>query len=73
MIAPDRSQRLMIDPTRCDGVGICTIKAPTLIELDVWGFPVISEEPLDAQTMKQAQRAVAACPKKALFLQPSEG
>ena len=60
--------RLMIDPTRCDGVGICAIKAPDLITLDAWGFPMIAESPLTEKTLVQAQRAVAACPKRALMI-----
>lgn len=60
--------RLMIDPTRCDGVGICALKAPDLITLDTWGFPLIAESPLTESTLVQAQRAVAACPKRALMI-----
>lgn len=62
------TRRLIVDPTRCDGVGICAIKAPDLISLDVWGFPLIAQEPLSEDTSAQAQRAVAACPKKALMI-----
>lgn len=62
------TRRLIVDPTRCDGVGICAIKAPDLVTLDVWGFPMISREPLTPEEEKQANRAVAACPKKALLI-----
>lgn len=62
------AEKLVIDPTRCDGIGICAIKAPDLIELDVWGFPLLSDETLDKRLHRQAARAVAACPKRALIL-----
>lgn len=63
------SQHLVVDPTKCDGVGICAIKAPDLIELDAWGFPLVSGDALtDSHLLKQAKRAVGACPKRALLI-----
>lgn len=60
---------LVVDPTKCDGVGICAIQAPDLIELDDWGFPLISGVALsDEQLLKQARKAVRACPKRALLI-----
>lgn len=69
------TRRLIVDPTRCDGVGICAIKAPDLVILDVWGFPMISREPLTPEEETQANRAVAACPKNALLIleEPARG
>lgn len=63
------TKQLRIDPTKCDGVGICAIKAPDLIRLDDWGFPLIAEQPLNTpDLMRQAEHAVNACPKRALLL-----
>lgn len=63
------TQHLVVDPTKCDGVGICAIKAPDLITLDDWGFPMIKPSDLiDSQLLKQAKRAVGACPKRALLI-----
>ena len=63
------SPRLRLDPSVCDGVGICAHLAPDLITVDSWGYPVVSVEPLERRAFeRQARAAVSACPRKALFL-----
>jgi ferredoxin len=60
---------LRVDPSICDGVGICAHLAPDLVAVDSWGYPIVSGEPLSrGSETRQAEAAVAACPKKALFL-----
>ena len=62
-------RRLKVDPVACDGVGICAHLAPDLITVDSWGYPIVSIEPLERRAFeRQARAAVAACPRKALFL-----
>jgi ferredoxin len=61
--------RLRIDPTACDGHGLCAELFPERVELDDWGFPIIDPEPIPAALEKHARRAVAACPKLALHLE----
>jgi ferredoxin len=61
--------RLRIDPTACDGVGICQHLAPALIHTDSWGYPIIASARLDAQQARQARRAATACPRRALYLE----
>ena len=64
---------LRVDPTACDGIGICALKAPDLVTLDPWGFPVIHDDDLtESSRRKQAERAVNACPKRALFIAERE-
>jgi ferredoxin len=53
------------DAAACDGVGICAVVAPNLITLDKWGFPVIADR-ADPELVRQARRAVRACPHRAL-------
>jgi len=60
--------RLSVDPVACDGIGMCAHLAPDLIAVDSWGYPLLPDHPLDRRTRKQAERAVAACPRRALFL-----
>jgi ferredoxin len=68
-LAPSMSPRLRIDPGVCDGVGICAHLAPDLVTVDSWGYPIISQDPLThASDRRQAQAAVSACPRKALYL-----
>ena len=60
---------LRIDPGVCDGVGICAHLAPDVVALDSWGYPVVPAAPLvRAGDRRQAEAAVAACPRRALHL-----
>jgi ferredoxin len=63
-----RVEQLRVDPVACDGVGICSHLAADLVTVDSWGFPVVSTESLDRRTRRQAKAAVAACPRRALFV-----
>lgn len=60
--------RLRVDPVACDGIGICAHLAADVVRVDTWGYPIVSAEPLSARRERQARAAVAACPRKALFL-----
>jgi len=58
---------LRVDPSRCDGVGICAHLAPDLVAVDSWGYPIVRAEPLAAGLeRRRAEAAVAACPRRAL-------
>jgi ferredoxin len=59
---------LRVDPIRCDGHGLCAELVPELVELDEWGYPIVSEEPVPRELEQHARRAVAACPTLALML-----
>ncbi len=67
MTTADRNLR--IDPTRCDGVGVCTHVAAGLITVDPWGYPIIAGRPLTGREESRARAAVRACPHRALFLE----
>ena len=62
------SERLRIDPVACDGVGICSHLAPSVVTVDSWGYPILPRRPLDRADRRAARRAVNGCPKRALFL-----
>ena len=64
--------QLVVDPVSCDGVGMCAQLAPDVVGLDSWGFPVVPPGPLSRADSKQAARAVAGCPRRALLLVPSK-
>ncbi|MEI7779428.1 MAG: ferredoxin [Actinomycetes bacterium] len=68
MAANQHPVRLRVDPVACDGIGICTHLAPTLITVDSWGFPIVAGHPLSKRDRKSADAAIAACPRRALFL-----
>jgi ferredoxin len=65
----DSGARLRVDPTRCDGAGYCAEIVPEVVSLDDWGYPILSEHPLeDPALLRLAERAVAQCPRLALAL-----
>jgi ferredoxin len=57
-----------VDPVACDGVGICGHIAPDLIRVDSWGYPILVDRELSRRERGVAQSAVAACPRRALFI-----
>jgi ferredoxin len=59
---------LIVNPVACDGVGLCAHLAPEIVSLDRWGFPIVSDAPLNGTARAAARRAVAGCPRSALFL-----
>lgn len=64
---PTAHPSLRIDPAICDGVGICAHLAPDLVAVDSWGYPIVRSGPLSAgRERRQAEAAVAACPRRAL-------
>ncbi len=62
-------KRLRVNPIRCDGFGHCAELLPELIELDEWGFPILSDEPVRSGLEQDARRAVAMCPRLALAIE----
>ncbi len=61
--------KLRIDAAACEGVGRCAQLAGRVVTLDRWGYPIIAE--LDDRDVAAAQRAVKACPRKALWVEES--
>lgn len=73
--------KLQLDPTHCDGVGVCAQILPELVRLDEWGFPIMGIAPeqtgferdrrsveVPTQLEHLARRAVYSCPRLALHL-----
>ncbi|MGH3274512.1 MAG: ferredoxin [Streptosporangiaceae bacterium] len=59
--------RLRLDPTACDGRGLCADLLPERISRDEWGFPIITGD-IPPGFAAHARRAVRACPVLALRL-----
>ncbi len=68
MPGPSEEVTVAIDRIRCDGHGMCAELLPELIELDDWGYPIISGGPVPDHLLDHARRAVASCPVLALRL-----
>ena len=62
------SDRLVVDPIRCTGHGICAELVPELIALDDWGYPILAQADVSPELREHAKRAVGACPALALRL-----
>lgn len=62
-------RRLRVDAVACDGIGQCALAAPDLVHLDRWGYPVMPAA-LSGAEVRAAARAVASCPRRALWLSP---
>ena len=60
------SDTLRVNPIACEGHGLCAELFPERIELDDWGYPIVSPEPVPRALEAHARRAVAACPVLAL-------
>ncbi len=60
--------RLRVNPIQCDGYGLCADIFPEHVQLDEWGYPMIDAAPFGDQLVRQARRAVRACPRLALVV-----
>jgi ferredoxin len=60
--------KLLLDPTRCQGYGLCQEPAPELIDLDEWGYAQVRATDVPHEAEEAARAAVAACPNSALRL-----
>lgn len=61
---------LTVDMLRCDAYGYCAEMLPELVELDEWGYPVVTGD-VSPELLADARRAAAACPRLALRLAPA--
>jgi ferredoxin len=61
-------ERLRVNPILCTGHGLCAELLPEAIQLDEWGYPILSDQPIPNELKKLARRAVTDCPALALML-----
>jgi ferredoxin len=59
---------LAVDRIACDGSGLCAELLPELIELDDWGYPMLTTQTVPEALLPLARRAVDRCPVLALRL-----
>jgi ferredoxin len=63
------NRSLAVNPIACTGHGICAELLPELIRLDEWGYPILPADPVPAELLPLARRAVRLCPTLALRLE----
>lgn len=59
--------QLRVDWPACRGRGLCHEVLPELVDLDEWGYPVVTG-PVPAELVEEAREAVRVCPQLALRL-----
>ena len=60
--------RLVVDPVRCTGIGICAHAGARVVDLDTWGYPLVPPDSLRGGDARAARAATRACPRRALLL-----
>lgn len=63
-----KEYRLGLDPIACRAHGLCGELLPELVELDEWGYPIISHHQIGPGLLSEVRATVAACPTLALRL-----
>lgn len=58
---------LRVDWPRCEGRGLCHELLPEVIDLDPWGYPIVTGA-VTPDLISSAREAVRDCPKLALRL-----
>jgi ferredoxin len=61
--------RLAVDRIACTGHGVCAELLPEGVTLDEWGYPLVAAGEVPRNLVRQARRAAAACPVRALLLE----
>jgi ferredoxin len=62
-----RALNLRVDWPRCEGRGLCHELLPEVIDLDPWGYPIVTDA-VTPGLRAAAKEAVRDCPKLALRL-----
>lgn len=62
------NRRLRVDWPVCQARGLCFELLPEVIELDDWGYPVVTGE-ITPELLSAAREAVQGCPRMALRMQ----
>jgi len=60
--------RLVLDPIRCTGHGLCAELLPEGIALDEWGYPLLAPGAVPGDLLRRARQVATACPTRALTL-----
>lgn len=66
-MAGEQAARIRIDWPACAARGLCAEVLPEVIDLDPWGYPLVTGE-VPADAVEHARRAVQICPRGAFHL-----
>jgi ferredoxin len=59
--------QLRVDWPQCHARGLCAELLPEVVDLDEWGYPIVSGQ-VDDDVLPLAREAVRMCPRLALRL-----
>jgi ferredoxin len=62
------AKKLHVNPIGCRAHGLCAELLPELIDLDEWGYPLLSQAEVPPELLAATRAAAAACPTLALRL-----
>ena len=62
--------KIVLDKSRCTGLGICESLAPEHFEIDEDGELLVLQQDVNSESLEEVEAAIAACPTEALRLQP---
>jgi ferredoxin len=62
------SDQLRVDRITCRAHGLCAELLPELVDLDEWGYPILTTGQVPRELRPDARAAVSACPALALRL-----
>ena len=60
---------LRVNPIACVGYGMCAELLPELVQLDQWGYPILTAKTVPRPLGDHARRAAQACPTLALLIE----
>lgn len=60
--------RIVLDPSRCTGLGLCEAAAPDVFEIQPDGSLTVLDETPPEQARAAVEDAVLSCPTEALLL-----
>lgn len=62
--------KIMVDRSRCAGLGLCEAVAPDIFEVDAGGDLVLHDDAASDDRRADVDDAVEGCPTQALSVQP---
>jgi ferredoxin len=63
---------MRVNPIDCRAHGMCAELLPEMIQLDPWGYPILSGHAIPPDIEDHARRAAAACPTLALLIEDGD-
>jgi ferredoxin len=62
--------KIVLDHTRCTGLGVCESLAPDVFEVNDDGELIVKQDTVSGSRADDVEAAVAGCPTEALRLEP---